>query len=126
MGTGHGDRGPSCAGVGRRGTYDRRVDLARFTDRESRGVLDVRHDLACLDEGGFWAVVVTFEGEATCVRFADVRPTAGMPWAAPCADWSPLEGECTRPWTARHTGRACVPSGGTWPPVTSTRSTSAG
>ncbi|WP_246092103.1 chorismate-binding protein [Oryzihumus leptocrescens] len=69
------------------------MDLARFTDWEARGVLDVRHDLACLDEGGFWAVVVTFEGQATCVRFADVRPTTRMPWAAPCVDWSPLEGE---------------------------------
>ena len=90
----------------------RRVDLARFADREARGVLEVRHDLSGLDEGGFWAVVVTFEGQVTCVRFADVRTTGprttdpstasgrtahgqatGMPWAAACAPWSPLEGD---------------------------------
>ena len=68
------------------------MDLARFTDREARGVLEVRRDLTGLDEGGFWAVVVTFEGEVTCVRFAEVRPT-GMPWSAPCAPWSPLKGD---------------------------------
>jgi len=43
---------------------------AAFGTRSAREVVEVSHDLDCLDTGGFWAVVVTFEGEVTCVRFA--------------------------------------------------------
>jgi para-aminobenzoate synthetase component 1 len=48
-------------------------------------IVDVRHDLECLDGSGFWFVVMTFEGAVTCVRFADVTPAplpAG-PWIGP-------------------------------------------
>jgi para-aminobenzoate synthetase component 1 len=51
------------------------VDLARFPDRYAVGVVDVRRGPAALEGisgGGFWAVVATFEGEVTAVRFADV------------------------------------------------------
>jgi para-aminobenzoate synthetase component 1 len=45
---------------------------ARFGTRSAREVIEIAHDLSCLDQGGFWAVVVTFEGEVTCVRFAQM------------------------------------------------------
>ena len=45
---------------------------ACFPGADASGVLEVRSDLDGLDRGGFWAVVVTFEGAVTCVRFADV------------------------------------------------------
>ncbi|CAL9623080.1 chorismate-binding protein [Streptomyces sp. enrichment culture] len=37
------------------------------------GLLDVTNDPAALDSEGFWAVVIGFEGEVTCARFAEVR-----------------------------------------------------
>ncbi len=43
--------------------------------------VEVRHDLASLDEG-FWAVVVEFEGEVTAVRFADVDRDAAAQTSA--------------------------------------------
>ncbi len=45
---------------------------ACFPGAVASGVLEVRSDLEGLDRGGFWAVVVTFEGAVTCVRFAEV------------------------------------------------------
>ncbi|REE94787.1 chorismate-binding protein [Thermomonospora umbrina] len=45
------------------------------------GLADVTSDPAALDSGGWWAVVVTYEGKVTCARFTDVRP--GRPPAAP-------------------------------------------
>jgi para-aminobenzoate synthetase component 1 len=51
------------------------VDHARFPDRYAVGVVDVLHGppaLEAVSAGGFWAVVATFEGEVTAVRFADV------------------------------------------------------
>jgi para-aminobenzoate synthetase component I len=48
------------------------VGRACFPGAVASGVLEVRSDLDGLDRGGFWAVVVTFEGAVTCVRFADV------------------------------------------------------
>lgn len=54
---------------------------------------EITNDLACLDRGGFWAVVMTFEGEVTCVRFADVTgPEVPQPRAQP-RDWVPLTGD---------------------------------
>jgi len=52
-------------------------------------VVEITDDITCLDAGGFWAVVVTFEGEVTCVRFADVTgPQGPQP-----RDWVPLTGD---------------------------------
>ena len=48
------------------------VGYANFGSRRAREVVEVTHDVQCLDRGGFWAVAVTFEGEVTCVRFAEV------------------------------------------------------
>jgi para-aminobenzoate synthetase component 1 len=70
------------------------VQHARFGRREARGVVEVRHDLTGLDTGGFWAVVVTFEGHITCVRFAEVHDR--MPGAGSAHRWQPLTGRwCT-------------------------------
>jgi para-aminobenzoate synthetase component 1 len=53
---------------------------------------DVTDDPAALDGDGFWAVVATFEGRLTCVRFDDVRasalPPAGAPWPVLAGRWS--------------------------------------
>lgn len=38
------------------------------------GVMEVSEDLRVLDGGGFWGVVIDFEGGARCVRFRHVRP----------------------------------------------------
>ena len=45
---------------------------ACFPGAVASGLLEVRSDLGGPDRGGFWAVVVTFEGAVTCMRFADV------------------------------------------------------
>ena len=68
------------------------MDHARFADRCARDVLDVRRGPDALDamsRDGFWAVVATFEGDVTAVRFGDVR--AGG--EARAGGWAPLEGE---------------------------------
>jgi para-aminobenzoate synthetase component I len=54
------------------------VGYARFGSRSARTVVEISNDLACLDRGGFWAVVMTFEGHVTCIRFAQVT-TGRMP-----------------------------------------------
>ena len=48
--------------------------------------VDVTSDLEALDGSGMWAVVIPFDGEATCIRFASVRPAVpwpGRPWRGP-------------------------------------------
>ncbi|MGQ0624790.1 MAG: chorismate-binding protein [Sporichthyaceae bacterium] len=57
--------------------------------RVARGLLEVSEDPAVLERGGFWAVLITFEGAITCARFADVAPgpaPAGGAWRGPRAD----------------------------------------
>jgi len=79
------------------------VGYARFGSRLARDVVEISHDVQCLDKGGFWAVVVTFEGDVTCVRFgqvvdrpvsdlqvSDPQPTDEPPWQVP--EWAPLTG----------------------------------
>jgi para-aminobenzoate synthetase component 1 len=69
------------------------VDHARFADRCARDVVDVRRGQDALDamsREGFWAVVATFEGEVTAVRFGDVR--GDRPAATRVVPWVPLEG----------------------------------
>ncbi len=60
---------------------------ARFPDRAATGVVEVRSDLDGLDRGGFWAVVVTFEGTVTCVRFASVTRSTAPPVGGAAALW---------------------------------------
>jgi para-aminobenzoate synthetase component 1 len=54
------------------------------------GLADVTSDPAALDSGGWWAVVVTYEGKVTCARFAEVREEKapeGKPWQAIKGEW---------------------------------------
>ena len=66
--------------------------LAVVGGRLATGLRDVTSDLAALDSSGFWAVVVSFEGDAVCARFDSVRaarPWPGPPWAGPpAAAWT--------------------------------------
>jgi para-aminobenzoate synthetase component 1 len=48
------------------------------------GLRDVTTDLGALDGEGWWAVVVDYEGKATCARFDRVRPA---PPPAPRGPW---------------------------------------
>jgi para-aminobenzoate synthetase component 1 len=57
--------------------------LAVVGDRLLSDLADVTSDLAALDGRGTWAVVIPFEGEPVCARFATVRsavPWRGRPW----------------------------------------------
>ena len=66
--------------------------LAIVGGRRCTGLRDVTSDLAALDSAGFWVVVLTFEGDAVCARFDDVRPAGpagsgdGTPWRGPAPD----------------------------------------
>jgi para-aminobenzoate synthetase component 1 len=66
--------------------------LAVVGGRLATGLSDVTSDLAALDSSGFWAVVVSFEGDAVCARFDTVRPARPWPgpaWRGPAAgSWS--------------------------------------
>jgi len=66
--------------------------LAVLGGRLCTDLVDVTSDLAALDSEGFWAVVLPFEGEPTCARFATVRPARAWPgatWSGPRPDrWS--------------------------------------
>jgi para-aminobenzoate synthetase component 1 len=59
--------------------------FASIDGRLASGLVEIRHDLAALDEPGFWVVVGTFEGQFTCARFADVRdaPLPAATWSGP-------------------------------------------
>jgi para-aminobenzoate synthetase component 1 len=54
------------------------VPWALVDGRLATDLVDTTGDLAALDSEGFWVVVVTFEGEVTCARFATVRPCPGV------------------------------------------------
>ncbi len=56
------------------------------------GVVEVSHDVAVLDGGGWWAVVITFEGEVRLWRFAHRRPA---PLPPPRCPWPGLPGTWT-------------------------------
>jgi para-aminobenzoate synthetase component 1 len=60
--------------------------LAVVGGRLCTGLLEVTSDLAALESSGFWAVVLPFDGEPVCARFAEVRaarPWPGLPWRGP-------------------------------------------
>lgn len=57
--------------------------LAVVGDRMLTGLRDVTADLSALDGGGYWAVVLPFDGTPVCARFDHVgpaRPYRGRPW----------------------------------------------
>ncbi|MEX0768482.1 MAG: anthranilate synthase component I family protein [Microthrixaceae bacterium] len=66
--------------------------LAVLGGRLCTDLVDVTTDLGALDSEGFWAVVLPFEGEPTCARFASIRdakPWPGSPWSGPpSGEWS--------------------------------------
>jgi para-aminobenzoate synthetase component 1 len=66
-------------------TVRTRQAFAYVDGRVARGLVETRHDLAALDEPGFWVVVVSFEGEVTCARFAEVTqgPLPAATWSGP-------------------------------------------
>jgi para-aminobenzoate synthetase component 1 len=57
------------------------------------GLEQVSDDLSMLDDGGWWAVVVDFEGRVVCGRFREV---ASAPLPATSHPWRPLRG----PWSS--------------------------
>ena len=70
------------------------MSYARFGTRLARDAVEFAHNVECLDGGGFWAVVVTFEGDVTCVRFAQVSTMQMTNEQAPTvSDWAPLTGD---------------------------------
>lgn len=75
-----------------RAPADQQSPLAVVGGRLATGLADVTTDLAALDSAGFWAVVITFEGDVTCARFDFVRPARpwpGRPWRGPRAtEWA--------------------------------------
>jgi len=52
-------------------------------------VVEITDDLERLDHGGFWAVVLTFEGDVKCVRLTQVTD----PKPSPVSTWMPLDGD---------------------------------
>ena len=62
---------------------------ARFSGQVATDLLDVTHDAVDLDAGGWWAVVLTYEGHLTAARFGRVEPREH---AHPVeqGDWTPL------------------------------------
>ncbi len=71
------------------------MDVARFPDRRARGVREVltgRAALEALDTEGFWAVVLTFEGGLTAVRFDVVTHDGEDEPGRTAPDWPALMG----------------------------------
>lgn len=70
---------------------------ASFRDVVASDPVEVRHDVAALDEAGFWVVAITFEGELTAVRMAQVehgaRSTPGVESVVPAPRTDPGDGE---------------------------------
>ena len=63
---------------------------ARFGSLLATRPVEVRRDVSGLDSG-FWALVVTFEGDVTAVRFAEVdrdaEPADPVPWSPLDREW---------------------------------------
>ena len=58
--------------------------------RLATDLVEVSHDPACLDDGGFWAVSTTFENHFTAAKFATVveAPFPTTPWIRLKGSWS--------------------------------------
>ena len=68
---------------------DRIAPVAVAGGRLLTELVDVTHDLAALDSKGMWAVVVPFDGEPVCARFARADPAPGR--VAPDRTWPPVD-----------------------------------
>ena len=66
--------------------------VAWFGGRLATRLVEVTDDPAALDGGGWWAVLLTFEGRVVCARFGDVRVAA-----LPVAPWP---GVALEAWTS--------------------------
>jgi para-aminobenzoate synthetase component 1 len=71
---------------------DLRDDSFWMGRRYARSLLEVTRDLSRLDDGNFWAVAISFEGEVTLARFqsnveADF-PFSGSQWRSIEGDWT--------------------------------------
>jgi para-aminobenzoate synthetase component 1 len=62
-------------------------DWAVVAGRLLTGLAEVSHDLAVLDTAGRWVVAVTFEGDATCLRFDRDEPVGA--WWDAAGPWQP-------------------------------------
>ena len=69
---------------------DLRDDSFWMGGRYARTVVEISKDLARLDDGNFWAVAISFEGEITLARF---QTTLDAPFPFNGSNWKPLEGE---------------------------------
>ena len=71
---------------------DLRDDSFWMGGRYSRTVLEISKDLSRLDDGNFWAVAISFEGEVTLARFHSnfeaPFPFLSSPWLALQGEWS--------------------------------------
>jgi para-aminobenzoate synthetase component 1 len=65
-------------------TQQNRTPMARFGGRLATDLLEVSHDPAVLERGGWWAVVADFGGRVTCARFGRLREAPAPP---PVAGW---------------------------------------
>ncbi len=58
----------------------------------ARNCVEIRHDLAAIDEPGFWVVIGTFEGEWSCARFANTTheplPEIASKWEGVKTQWN--------------------------------------
>lgn len=63
--------------------------FARFGGVLATGLADVTDDPRRLDAGGWWAVVLTYEGELTAARFDQVE-RRDSPASVELADWTPI------------------------------------
>jgi para-aminobenzoate synthetase component 1 len=58
---------------------------------------EISNDPTCLDEGGFWAVSTTFEGEWTCARFGKVEnaefPYTSEKWRGSQGPWESTQSQ---------------------------------
>ena len=59
-----------------------------MANRLATECVEISNDPACLDKGGFWAVVNTFEGEWICARFANVISSK-----LPHTNWQGVSGQ---------------------------------
>ena len=67
------------------------ADWAVVDGRLLTDLTEVSRDLSVLDSTGLWVVVISFEGDARCMRFAKAEPVrdwwaSAPPWVPP-ADW---------------------------------------
>jgi para-aminobenzoate synthetase component 1 len=69
---------------------DLRDDSFWMGRRYARSLLEVTNDLSRLDDGNFWAVAISFEGQVTLARFQS-NFEADFPFSG--SHWSPIEGD---------------------------------